>query len=171
MAKQKADIRKPSVWPVIMLCALIVFLGIGNYLGVLGDLHFKVGPYFSHHWMSWAGAAFIAVYLPIHHYLRLRNPRRYFTLLKFHVYGNLISVALITVHFSQQLSRPAQFYPDLGTGVALYATVFLLVFTGIFLRFGFLKTRRSWWRYIHTGLATAFYLVIIIHALHGLEVI
>jgi hypothetical protein len=169
--KQKADIKKPSVWLVMVLCALIVFLGIGNHLGVLGDLHFKLGPYFSHHWMSWAGAAFIAVYLPIHHYLRVRNPRRYFTLLKFHIYGNLTALAFITVHFSQHVSRPSEFYPDLGTGVALYATAFLLVFTGILLSFGFLRTRRPWWRYIHTSLASAFYVVIVIHVLHGLEVI
>lgn len=168
---QKSISRKAGLWLVLALCALIVFLGIGNYLGILGNLHFKVGPFFSHHWMSWIGSAYIAVFVPIFHYLRIRNPRQYSTLLKYHVYGNLISVGLITVHFSQQLSRPPQAFPDLGTGLVLYFTMFLLVLTGIFLRFGFVRTKRSWWRYIHTGITTAFYLIIIIHALQGLEVL
>jgi len=170
--KRSAGSNKVNLWIVLSLCALIVFLGIGTYLdlGFLGDLHFEVGPFFSHHWMSWVGSAYIALLLPIQRYLRAGNPRRYGTLLKFHVYGNLIAVGLITVHFAQQLGRPAPFAPDLGTGLALYITMFVLVLTGIFLRFGFAKERRSWWRYLHTGITTAFYLMIVIHALQGLDV-
>lgn len=87
------------------------------------------------------------------------------------MYGNLIAIALITVHFSQQLSRPAEFYPDLGTGIALYVTLVVLVVTGILMRFGIGRARYRWWRYLHGGVTTTLYIVIVFHALHGLGVI
>jgi len=57
------------------------------------------------------------------------------------------------------LSRFIQAPIDLGTGLPLYFTIFTLVLTGIFLRFGFIRNKRAWWRYIHTGVTTAFYLL------------
>lgn len=168
----RVNLSRGNLWIVFFLIALIIFLGVGNYFGLFGNIHaVSSGPIFLHHWFSFIGSAYIAVYVPIHHYLRLKNPSRYGALLKYHVYGNLISVGLITIHFSQQFSRPAQFAPDFGTGVALVIIMALLVLTGILLRFGFIKARRPWWRYIHTGLTTAFYLIIVIHALQGFEII
>lgn len=153
--------------PGILLVAAIIGLGIALYLGVLNG-RFRLGPYFLYHWLAWAGTAYIAIFIPVSRYLRSRNPRRYVTLLRLHVLGNLVSILFITLHLSQQLSR-AQL-PDLGTGVSLYVIVVLSLATGILLRFGFLSSRRSWWRYVHTGLATGFYIIILIHILHGVGV-
>jgi len=161
-----------NLWLVLLLTALIIFAGFGNYYGLFGNLHdIDTGRFFLHHWFSWIGSAYIAFYIPIQHYLRTRNLKRYGPLLKYHVYGNLISVGLITIHVSQQFSRPAQFAPDFGTGLALVFTMAFLVITGILLRFNFARSHRSWWRYIHTGITTAFYLIVVIHALQRLEII
>lgn len=160
-----------NLWIVLSLSGLIIFLGIGNYYGILADLHFYLGPYFFHHWLAWLGSAYIAFFVPVLRWVRATDPRRYRNLLPYHIYGNLISVAFITMHFSQQMARPPQFAPDLGTGVVLYASMFLLVATGILLQFRFFKARRSWWRYLHTGVTTTFYLIIVVHILQGVGVI
>ena len=34
---------------------------------------------------------------------------------------------LISIHYAQQVGRPAAFYPDLGTGLALYIVMVTLV--------------------------------------------
>ena len=169
--KRSLPISNISLWLIILLILLIIFLGIATYLGLFGLLHFKLGPFYFHHWMTLIGSAYIAILVPILHNLRSHNPRRYGTLIKFHMFGNLISVSLITIHFSRQLSRSLQAPVDLGTGLMLYFTVFLLVLTGILLRFGFIRNKRAWWRYIHTGVTTAFYIIIIFHTLHGLGII
>lgn len=78
---------------------------------------------------------------------------------------------LISIHFTQQISRPPQSYPDLGTGIALYASMILLVASGFLLRFRGLKGLSRPMRYLHTGITLSFYLIILIHVLHGLEMI
>jgi hypothetical protein len=171
MAGNVSQRSAPRLWPVVLLVAAIIAICIANYLGLLGSLHFTIGPFFSHHWMSIIGATYIAVVVPIQRYLWSRDPERRHGLVTFHIYGNLIAVGLITVHFSQQLSRPAEFFPDLGTGLALYVTLVVLVVTGIFMRFGIGRSRYRWWRYLHGGVTTAFYIVVVFHTLHGLGLI
>lgn len=88
------------------------------------------------------------------------------------MFMNLISFLLISLHFAGQIGRPASFYPELGTGLALYIAMILQVLTGLFYRFGekrFLKPMTN--RFLHIGLALVFYIVIIVHVLHGLGVI
>lgn len=46
----------PRLWPVVLLVVAIIAVGVANYLGLLGNLHFMIGPFFSHHWMSIVGA-------------------------------------------------------------------------------------------------------------------
>jgi hypothetical protein len=57
-------------------------------------------------------------------------------LLDMHNFGLLIAFLLISIHFSGQMSRPAQSFPDLGEGIALFTTMVLLVATGMYQRFG-----------------------------------
>jgi len=161
----------PSLWPVVLVVIAIIGVGVANYLGFLSNLHFRIGPFFAHHWMSIVGATYIAVVVPLQRYRWSRDPERRRRLIPFHMYGNLIAVGLITVHFSQQLSRPAEFFPDLGTGIALYVTLVVLVMSGIFMRFGISRSRYRWWRYLHGGVTTTFYIVIVFHTLHGLGII
>jgi pilus assembly protein TadC len=158
--------RNRTLFFVLSLIAIIILLGITNYLGLFDGIHFLIGPFVSNHWMSILGASYIAVSVPLQHYLRTHNQNRYGTLMKFHVYGNLISIGFITIHFSQQIKLP-----HFGTGLALYLSLIFSVLTGVLLRFGFAKSRRSWWRYIHTGLIIGFYIIITVHVLKGLHII
>jgi uncharacterized membrane protein YjgN (DUF898 family) len=100
-----------------------------------------------------------------------RNPQRIKTLLGVHVFGNLLAFMFISIHFTQQISRPAQFYPDLGTRIVLYATVLLMVATGFFMRFQIGNTARKTLRFTHTSTTVTFYLIILVHILHGLGII
>lgn len=88
------------------------------------------------------------------------------------MFGNLAAFLLISLHFAGQVGRPATFYPEFGTGLALYIAMALQVYTGTAFRFGakrYLKPMTT--RFVHVGLALAFYIVIGIHILHGLGVI
>ncbi|MDH5419374.1 MAG: hypothetical protein OEX06_03485, partial [Candidatus Bathyarchaeota archaeon] len=64
-----------------------------------------------------------------------------------------------------------QFFPKLGTGVTLVAAVILLVSTGFFQRFLIGRRLRRYWRFIHVSVTMSFYLIILVHILHGLGII
>jgi len=151
---------------------LVIITGILMYTvyARLYPLHFEVGGELLHHWFSWAGVFFVALFTPAYHLLKRRYPKHYRALLGTHMFGNLIAVMLVSIHFTQQLIRPAVAYPDLGTGIVLYPAMLLLVLTGFVLAFAFAKKLRGW-RFFHTSMAVTFYLVIVVHILHGLEFI
>lgn len=164
--------------------ALLAFiiLAVTAVLGaaILSDwisVGFFVGPYRFSHWMSWFGALFVAVYAPAYHFLKRRYSKRRKTLLDIHVFGFLLAFLLITIHFTGQLSRPPQAFPDLGEGVALVIVVLLLVSTGIVQRFGlFPKGQKRHYTprfnlYLHTSLLVAFYVVVAVHVLATLGII
>ncbi|MCW4002234.1 MAG: hypothetical protein NWE97_03505 [Candidatus Bathyarchaeota archaeon] len=134
----------------------------------LVQLHVYVGPYYIHHWLSWTGTTFIALFTPVYYWLKRTSPQRLQALLGVHVFGNLVSFLFVSIHFTQQISRPAQFYPDLGTGVVLYASMLLLVFTGFLTRFQTAKSAGRALRFIHQSVTVTFYLIILVHILHGL---
>ena len=74
--------------------------------------------------------------------------------------------------FCWQVGRPANFYPDFGTGLVLYIGMIALVGTGLALRFSFFRNLSPKTnRFAHTGLAIAFYIVVGVHILHGLNII
>ena len=152
--------------------AIVIITGIVMYAvyARLLLLHFEVAGEFFHHWLSWAGVLFIAVSTPIYYLLKRSYPARKRSLLGVHMFGNLISVMLVSIHFTQQITRPAIAYPDLGTGIVLYPTMILLVFAGFVLAFG-LPKKYGAWRFFHSSLAITFYMVIVAHILHGLGII
>lgn len=154
----------------LLMVVVTVFLMIAVYTRFL-QLHILVGEFYIHHWLSWAGALFIAFFTPAYYLTKRRSPAKLKSLLKIHVFGNLIAAMFVSIHFTQQISRPAQFYPDLGTGIVLYATLILLVLTGFSLRFQIAKASRTALRFIHTSATVTFYLIILVHILHGLELI
>jgi hypothetical protein len=131
------------------------------------QLHILIEQFYIHHWLSWAGTLFIAFFTPVYHFLKRRYPKRYGALRAAHVFGNLLAVMFVSIHFTQQISRPPQAFPQLGTGIVLYAAMILLVLTGFFLRFK--PVRYS--RVLHTSVAVSFYLIIVVHVLHGLGII
>lgn len=163
-------LKSVSFWIALLLIIATPFLMFAVYNDIL-QLHVLIGPYFIHHWLSWTGSIFIAVFTPIYYSLKRRNPQSIKTLLNVHVFGNLLAFMFISIHFTQQISRPAQFYPDLGTGIVLYATTLLMVATGFSMRFQIGNIARKTLRFIHTSSTVTFYLIILVHILHGLEVI
>lgn len=159
--------RNAEFWLIISLIILSIITAWANYSGYL-ELHVRVGPFFIHHWFSLTGSLYIALFTPIYYITKRRNPKLTRTLLRFHAFGNVISFGLISIHFSQQISRPAAFYPALQTGLALYPIVTLLVTTGFFMRFRVSSIPYKTLRSLHIGLTTAFYFTIWVHILHGL---
>ncbi len=139
----------------------------------LVSVSFLVGPFRFSHWMTWAGSTFVAFYAPAYHVLKRRYPRRSKALLDIHNFGFLTAFLLISIHFAGQMSRPAQAFPELGEGLALYVTMVLLVSTGMMLRFGLQGRGKKPYnlrsnRVVHVSLLSAFYIVIIVHALGNL---
>jgi len=166
-----ASSRKGSQFYIaIVLVLAIIILSIGNYLR-WWDLHFYVGPEYFHHWLSFIGAGYIAIFTPIYSILKRRSPRHFETLLKTHVFGNLIAFLFISMHFTQHMGRPAQFAPALGTGLALYIIVGIMVITGFVQRFRLVGRYPRSWRFVHVSLSLSFYIVVFIHVLHNLGVI
>lgn len=155
----------------IIILVLTVFLMFAYYDRMF-SFAARVGPLRIIHYVAFAGTLYIAFGVVLFAFLRRKKPKNYRTLLGIHGLGNLVAFLLISIHFAGQLGRPANFYPTLGTGLALYITMLALVSTGMFLRFRFSESiNPSTNRFIHSGLAFAFYIVILIHILHGLSII
>ncbi len=146
------------------LLAIILVGAIGVYAG-WWSLHWRVGPYFTHHWFSIIGAAYVLAFIPVYAYMKRRTSVNRGTLLKVHVFANLLAVGLVSIHFAHQMARPAEFAPALGTGLAAFILIALIVAAGFMLRFGLASAQRESWRLIHVGLGLSLYVVVIIHAL------
>ena len=152
---------------------LLIFVTVFMMFAVFYDwiqLHVAIGPYYIHHWLSWSGSTFVAVFTPVYYWMKRNKPSNMRNLLRVHIFGNLISFMFVSIHFTQQISRPAQFYPDLGTGVVLYPTILLLVITGFITRFISYNNKRAL-LFVHKAVTLTFYLTIIIHILHGIGII
>src|SRR4030067_1874865 len=109
----------------LMLVVILHWVSIG----------FSVGPFRLSHWVVWIGTISVAFAVPIIAVLKKRHPQRYKTLFRTHVFGNLLAFMLISLHFASQISRPADSFPELGTGLVLYVAMVLLVGTGFLQRF------------------------------------
>ena len=165
-----AKLKDYRFWVALLLIVITAILMYSVYARIL-LLHFEFAGELVHHWLSWAGVLFIAFFVPVFYLLKRYRPKSYRVLLGFHVFGNLLAFMFVSIHFTQQIIRPPQAYPDLGTGIVLYLAMLLLVITGFLLRFSFLRAHFRGWRFIHTGSTLAFYLIIVVHLLHGLEFI
>ena len=123
------------------------------------------------HWFGWIGTIYIFIATPAQPIIKRLAQKYYKAMLNIHMFGNLLAVMFISIHFAQQVTRPPNAFPELGTGVVLYASMILLVATGLVRYSGVL---RSYWRqgnFLHASLAITFYLVIIVHILHGISII
>ena len=145
---------------------------INDYLHWL-PLNFTLGSYRFTHWLSWIGSIFIIVFTPIFYILRRRYPQKNAELVRAHVFSNLFSFMLISIHFTSQMIRAI--HPEDRTGLTLYIIMILLVATGFLHRFQILGNGRLYPphrnRYLHISITTAFYIVIIIHIVHTLGIL
>jgi hypothetical protein len=160
--------QNSSFWISLALFIATALLSFGTAYRWF-DIRFRIGSYFFTHWLAWIGTVFIAVYTPLYYVVKRRQPSWLKTLIPTHMFGNIISFALISMHLAQQLTRPAQFPPDLGTGVALFIVMLTLVITGFLHRFRIITSLVPHQnRFLHISVTTAFYIVIIIHILQGI---
>lgn len=135
---------------------------------------FFVGPFRLNHWFVLIGTLYVAIAVPAIASIKRRALKnqlisRYAALTRVHVFGNLVAFLLISLHFIGQISRPAVVYPDLGTGLALYIIMILLVSTGFTHRFDLIPQIKAGTRiFVHIAFTFSFYTIIAIHVLHGL---
>jgi hypothetical protein len=163
-------LRDVYFWLAIFLLSLADIFFIGTFLDWF-DFGFVLGPYRFNHWLGWIGFVFILIHVPLFMTVKRRYVNKIKLFLGIHVVGNLLAYLLITIHFASQISRSAQFYPDLGTGVTLYVFMATLVTTGFLQRFGLLNGMRKSWRFLHTSSVLALFVIIVIHILHGVELL
>jgi len=163
--------RDVEFWLAVVIILVTIPLSVATYFRWF-QLNFFVGPFRYTHWLSWIGTLFIAFFTPAYYVLKRRYPKKLKVLLRIHVFGNLISFLLISIHYAQQVGRPPRFFPDLGTGLVLYIVMPLLVATGFLHRFQILKSiKPHLHRFFHVSITLSFYLVIIVHILQGLNVL
>lgn len=163
-----SSLKKLEFFFAVLLIVLAVFFFVVAFLDWI-DFGVVISAYRFNHWLVWVGTLYIAFAVPVYSMLKRRYSEGLRKWLGFHVFGNLSAFILISIHFSSQISRPAAFYPDLGTGLALFVSMVLLVATGFSQRFGVVKSvKPQTYRVIHVGLALSFYIVIGIHILHGI---
>jgi len=92
-------------------------------------------------------------------------------LLGIHIFGDLLAFLLISIHFASQITRPAQFYPDLGTGIALYFFMITIVPTGFLQRFNFMNRFRKYWRFFHASSVFGLLVIIFVHIFQGINML
>lgn len=131
----------------------------GVFAGVI-DPHVRILEETIHHWLSWGGAGFIALFTPAF-YVPKRKRMAHRGVLLLHVYGGLLAFAAISFHFARHITRSEFVEP--GTGATLYAAVVLSVITGVFMQHRLLSRGMREWRLLHTGAAVTFYLGIVAH--------
>ena len=167
---EKSRLRNASLWIALLIVVVTIILMGMVYFRFL-RLHILIGEFNIHHWLSWTGTLFIAFFTPAYFYLKRHYPRKIKVLLATHVFGSLIAVMFVSIHFIQEVTRPPQSFPELGTGIVLYPAMILLAVTGFIMRYHFARSFVRSWRFLHTSVAVSFYLIILVHVLHGLELL
>src|SRR3989337_2040325 len=85
----KSYFRDAYFWFALLIVLVTIILSVANYFRYL-QLHFYVGPFFFHHWLSLTGTLLVAFFVPAFYVLRRRYSRRGGTLIRLHCLGNLL---------------------------------------------------------------------------------
>ena len=151
---------------VIIIIVALIFLRAWRIpffqVEILGISHSAV------HWIGWIGAMYIAIATPIYPIIKRKYSHFIERTLSIHVTGNLLGVLLVSIHFAHQVTRPLSSYPDLGTGIVLYAAMIMLSATGFILVSGIGRKFLKQIRFLHPAFAITFYTVIVMHILEDL---
>lgn len=159
--------RNAYFWLSIILLALADIFFIGTVLDYF-DFGSVIGLYRLNHWLGWIGFGLFLAYVPIFVLARRKYVGKIKVLLGLHVLINLTSYLFVTIHFASQISRPAAFYPDLGTGLVQFIFMIVLVTTGFLQRFNLLSQFRKKWLFLHKSSIFALLVILIVHILHGI---
>ncbi len=164
-------LRDVDFWVATAIILVTIPLSAATYFRWF-QLNFFVGPFRFTHWLVWTGTLYVAFATPTYYVLKRRYLTKLVTLIKIHMFGNLLAFMLVSIHFAQQIGRPPQFYPDLGTGLALYVVMFILVGSGFLHRFRIIRRVRPHLnRFLHVSVTMSFYIIIIVHTLQGLKIL
>ena len=148
----------------IGLLAISIFVAVGTYMR-LWDISFLIGPFYLDHWLSIIGGTYLLIFIVIFAYMKRYTAVNRDTLQKVHVFGNLLAVMLVTVHFAQQMDNAH------GSGLATYLLLVVIVATGFMMQFGLLTQHRKSWYIFHAGLNLSLFIVVIIHALKNFGIL
>ncbi len=168
--KPKTLVRNPVLLLGPGIVVLTALLGVAVYYRWI-NVRMDLGPFPLHHWMSWTGATFIAIFNPVYAVWKRRSLTQYSRAVTTHVIGNLLAFTLISVHFAHHLGRPPQAEPEGNTGLVMYLSVMALVVTGFILRFRLVRQGLRFVRYVHSSFITTFYIIVVVHMLVGLGMI
>jgi len=146
---------------IIIIMVALIALDVYTVPFVTYDL-FGVS-YPAIHWINWAGSVYIALATPIYPIVKRKYAKHARIALRSHVIGNLLAVLLISIHFTQQVTRSSANYPDLSTGIILYIATALLVATGMLVISGPGRRYLKLWRFLHPAFALTFYLALVVH--------
>lgn len=160
LVKDIERLRDPDRWGTLVIILLTISLS-ALIIVERSSFGFFVGPLLFTHWMSLTGAFWIAVVTPVYYVFKHRHPERIKAWLRIHTFGNLLSLMLISVHFTYWITIVS----FIGTGTALFVAVLTLVFTGLLQRFNMLQSSRRQIKFLHVSMTTAFYLILTIHIL------
>jgi hypothetical protein len=164
-------LKDSKYWLALSIVLGTVIVSVATYFRWL-VLRVAVGPFYLDHWLVLLGSLYVGIVTPLFYILKRRYRARISSLTNLHIFGNSLSFTGISMHFAQQIGRPAQFYPDLGTGVALFLVMAILVASGFLHKFQIIKSVKPHSnRFLHVSVTTAFYLVIGIHILQGFDLL
>jgi hypothetical protein len=162
--------RNSEFWASLLILLVTVFFSVVAYVRWY-SLGFFVGALFFVHWLALAATVFIAVMVPVYYVLKRRRPRSIKTLLRLHVFGNLFSFLLVSIHFAQNTGRLSGFYPRLEDGFVLFLVLSIIVATGMLERFGARHKIVKYTKPVHRYAVAIFYLLMAIHVLQALNII
>ena len=156
--------RNLYMWLSFTAVAVGLVLAVLSYLGLL-PLGYRLGPYWLNHWAGWVSMGFVIIYVPLFIVLKRKKPQTYSKLIKVHEIGFIVAFILVSLHIGSQIRRV--FPPEIGTGIAAYVCLFVLVVTGIMQRRQILATRMAALRFVHLSMVVSFFLTIVFHVIRA----
>jgi hypothetical protein len=156
--------RHISKWVAFAAVAVGIVLAVLSYSGLI-PLGYKFGPYWLNHWIGWLSFGFIIIYVPVFIILKKRNIKIYGKLIRIHQVGFIVAFILVSLHIGSQIRRV--FPPEIGTGIAAYVCLLVLVVTGIMQRNQMLAKRTGALRFVHLTMVVSFFLVIVFHIIRA----
>jgi hypothetical protein len=157
-------LRSLDFWSSFLILLFTVMFAAWVYVNWF-SLSFFVGDLFFVHWVGLAATFFVGVMVPVYYVLKRKSPKKFKLLLRIHVFGNLLSFLLISVHFAQNTGRLSGFPSKLGDGLVLFLVLSIIVATGMFVRFGAKMKFVRYIKFVHSYAVVLFYFVVAFHVL------
>ena len=161
--------RNPEFLASLLILLITVVFSAWAYVNWFGLLFF-VGDLLFVHWLALAATVFISALVPVYIVLKRKSPKNIRTLLRLHVFGNLLSFLLVSIHFAQNAGRLAGFISRLEDGFVLFLVLAVIVATGMIERFGARLKPVRYLKPVHRYSVVVFYLVMVIHVLQALNI-